>query len=225
MTLLMFFKSLKSGHRTFCPPCGSPKDRLCCFASKLPVKGAEAHMKVKCVRTQLHSGFDFYPAYLDRAAQEALLATLAPLMERAPFFRPTMPKTGKAFSVEMTNLGPLGWVSDKGGGYRYQATHPVTGQAWPAIPQVLLDLWQRVANYPALPQACLVNLYRDGAKMGLHVDSDERDRAAPVVSISLGDSAVFRLGAAKRGGPTSSLKLSSGDVAPPPWCRAVDGSI
>jgi alkylated DNA repair protein (DNA oxidative demethylase) len=167
---------------------------------------------VKCVRNQLHSGFNFYPAYLDRGAQEALMATLAPLIERAPFFRPTMPKTGKAFSVEMTNLGPLGWVSDRDGGYRYQAAHPVTGQAWPAIPQVLLDLWQGVAKYPVLPQACLVNLYRDGAKMGLHVDSDELDRAAPVVSISLGDSAIFRLGGAERGGPTSSLKLTSGDV-------------
>lgn len=162
--------------------------------------------------SQLHSGFDFHPAYLDRPAQEALLATLAPLIEAAPFFRPTMPKTGKAFSVEMTNLGPLGWVSDRDGGYRYQATHPVTGQAWPPIPQVLLDLWRVVANYPVPPQACLVNLYRDGAKMGLHVDGDERDRAAAVVSISLGDSAVFRLGGAQRGGPTSSLKLSSGDV-------------
>jgi alkylated DNA repair protein (DNA oxidative demethylase) len=167
---------------------------------------------VKCVRSQLHSGFDFHPTYLDRAAQEALLATLAPLIEAAPFFRPTMPKTGKAFSVEMTNLGPLGWVSDRDGGYRYQATHPVTGGAWPAIPQVLLDLWQWVANYPVPPQACLVNLYRDGAKMGLHVDADERDRAAPVVAISLGDSATFRLGEAKRGGPTTSLKLTSGDV-------------
>lgn len=165
------------------------------------------------MRNQLHSGFDFHPTYLDRAAQEALLAALAPLIERAPFFRPAMPRTGKAFSVEMTNLGPLGWVSDRDGGYRYQSTHPVTGQAWPAIPQVLIDLWQAVANYPVPPQACLVNLYRDGAKMGLHVDGDERDREAPVVSISLGDSAVFRLGGPQRGGPTSSLKLSSGDVA------------
>lgn len=164
------------------------------------------------MRNQLHSGFDFHPAYLDRPAQEALLATLAPLIESAPFFRPTMPKTGKPFSVEMTNLGPLGWVSDKGGGYRYQATHPVTGQAWPAIPQVLIDLWQAVAHYPVLPQACLVNLYREGAKMGLHVDGDERDRDAPVVSISLGDSAIFRLGGPARSGSTSSLKLHSGDV-------------
>ena len=136
------------------------------------------------MRNQLHSGFDFHPAYLDRAAQEGLLATLAPLIEAAPFFRPSMPRTGKPFSVEMTNLGPLGWVSDRDGGYRYQATHPFTGQAWPAIPKVLLDLWQAVTHYPVLPQACLVNLYRDGAKMGLHVDSDERDRDAPVVSIS-----------------------------------------
>lgn len=140
------------------------------------------------------------------------MASLGPLIARAPFFRPAMPRTGKPFSVEMTNLGPLGWVSDRDGGYRYQATHPVTGQAWPAIPKRLLDLWQAVANYPVLPEACLVNRYRDGAKMGLHVDGDERDRTAPVVSVSLGDSAVFRLGGAQRAGPTSSLKLNSGDV-------------
>lgn len=162
--------------------------------------------------SQLHSGFDFHPAYLDRAEQEALLATLQPLIEAAPFFRPTMPKTGKTFSVEMTNLGSLGWVSDRVGGYRYQATHPVTGVPWPQIPDVLLTLWRQVANYPILPEACLVNLYRTGAKMGLHVDGDERDPKAPVVSVSLGDSAIFRLGGPERGGPTSSLKLNSGDV-------------
>jgi alkylated DNA repair protein (DNA oxidative demethylase) len=167
---------------------------------------------VKCVRNQLHSGFGFYPAYLDLAAQEALLSALTPLIAQVPFFRPTMPRTGKPFSVEMTNLGPLGWVSDRDGGYRYQAAHPVTGQVWPAIPKVLLDLWREVANYPALPQACLVNLYREGAKMGAHLDADERDRDAPVVSVSLGDSAVFRLGGPQRGGPTSFIKVNSGDV-------------
>jgi alkylated DNA repair protein (DNA oxidative demethylase) len=123
-----------------------------------------------------------------------------------------MPKTGKPLSVQMTNLGSLGWVSDKDGGYRYQATHPVTGQAWPAIPQALLDVWAAVSGYPHPPQACLVNLYQNGAKMGLHRDEDEEDRDAPVVSISLGDSAIFRLGGPTRTGPTSSLKLTSGDV-------------
>ncbi|GIU67708.1 hypothetical protein PsB1_1862 [Candidatus Phycosocius spiralis] len=111
----------------------------------------------------------------------------------------------------MTNLGSLGWVSDQAG-YRYQATHPVTGLPWPAIPQALLDIWAAVSGYAPLPQACLVNLYQQGAKMGLHRDENEEDRDAPVVSISLGDSAIFRLGGPERSGPTTSLKLTSGDV-------------
>jgi alkylated DNA repair protein (DNA oxidative demethylase) len=176
-------------------------------------------LKVNCVRSQLHSGFEYYAGFLDRAAQEAILATLEPLLESAPFYRPSMPKTGKPLSVRMTNLGSLGWVSDQAG-YRYQATHPVNGLPWPAIPQALLDIWAKVSGYDHPPQACLVNLYQNGAKMlyqngakmGLHRDEDEEDRDAPVVSISLGDSAIFRLGGPERSGPTSSLKLTSGDV-------------
>jgi alkylated DNA repair protein (DNA oxidative demethylase) len=111
----------------------------------------------------------------------------------------------------MTNLGPLGWVSDKAG-YRYQPAHPETGKPWPTMPQVVLELWQRYAAYPHPPQACLVNFYQQGAKMGLHQDKDEEDFAAPVLSISLGDTAVFRFGGNERGGKTQTLKLSSGDV-------------
>ncbi len=163
------------------------------------------------MRSQLHSGFGYYAGFLERGAQEAILATLEPLLGSAPFYRPTMPKTGKPLSVRMTNLGTLGWVSDQAG-YRYQATHPITGQAWPAIPQALFDIWAAVSGYAHPPQACLVNLYRNDAKMGLHRDEDEEDRYAPVVSISLGDSAIFRLGGPERSGQTSSLKLTSGDV-------------
>jgi alkylated DNA repair protein (DNA oxidative demethylase) len=111
----------------------------------------------------------------------------------------------------MTNLGQLGWVSDRSG-YRYQPLHPDTGQAWPPMPEAILAIWRRVAGYPADPEACLVNMYREGARMGLHQDADEEDFTAPVVSISLGDTAVFRIGGKARGGPTQTLKLSSGDV-------------
>jgi DNA oxidative demethylase len=111
----------------------------------------------------------------------------------------------------MNNLGPLGWVSDRSG-YRYQPTHPETGEPWPAIPERILAIWREVSGYPHEPEACLVNYYRQGAKMGLHRDEDEEDFAAPVVSVSLGDTAVFRIGGAERGGKTESLKLSSGDV-------------
>ena len=126
-----------------------------------------------------------------------------------------MPGNGKSFSVEQTNFGSLGWVSDKAG-YRYQSTHPVTGNPWPEIPQSLLDLWEAVATAPP-PQCCLVNLYREAARMGLHQDRDETVDA-PVVSVSLGDNARFRIGGASlqgkmgRGGPTRSLILTSGDV-------------
>jgi alkylated DNA repair protein (DNA oxidative demethylase) len=112
----------------------------------------------------------------------------------------------------MTNCGPLGWVTDKERGYRYQATHPVTGKPWPAMPLLLLDLWHDIAGYPPPPEACLVNYYAGDAKMGLHQDRDEEDFAAPVLSVSLGDSAVFRVGGQSRKGPTQTFELKSGDV-------------
>lgn len=157
-------------------------------------------------------GFRHLPGYLDGAAQARLAADIAAVVAEAPLFTPTMPRTGKPFSVRMTNCGPLGWVSDKERGYRYQETHPETGKRWPAMPQMLLDLWANVAGYPAPPEACLVNYYAPGAKMGLHRDEDEEDFSAPVVSVSLGDTGVFRLGGKTRKGPTRSFELESGDV-------------
>lgn len=158
------------------------------------------------------TGFVLRSAYLDAAAQRALLAALRAVMAEAPLYQPTMPKTGKPLSARMTNCGPLGWVSDAEGGYRYQKTHPVTGRPWPSMPQAVLDIWRALSGYPAPPQACLVNYYDETARMGLHRDFDEEDFSAPVVSISLGDDALFRLGGKRRDGPTQSFRLSSGDV-------------
>jgi alkylated DNA repair protein (DNA oxidative demethylase) len=154
-------------------------------------------------------GFRWWPGALSAGAQRALLDEILAATEQAPFYRPVMPG-GRPFSVEMTNLGPVGWVSDRAG-YRYQPTHPVTGAPWPAIPGVLLDLWRDLTGWPEPPDACLVNRYRDSARMGLHQDKDEADLTAPVLSVSLGDTAVFRVGAAK-GGPTTSIRLASGEV-------------
>ena len=159
----------------------------------------------------MQPGLKYLPGFLSRDAQDALTGLLRAAVVEAPFFTPVMPRTGRPFSVRMTNLGCLGWVSDRAG-YRYQPTHPETGKPWPAIPDVVLDIWRNVAGYPHDPQACLVNHYREGAKMGLHRDADEEDFSAPVVSISLGDTAVFRIGGPERGGRTETLKLSSGDV-------------
>ncbi len=152
-----------------------------------------------------------YPEYFEKAAQSALLQCIDECLKTAPLFQPVMPRTGKPFSVMMSNCGSLGWVSDRAG-YRYQASHPATGSPWPPIPEPLMRLWTDVADYPHPPEACLINYYRPGARMGLHQDKDEEDFAAPVVSVSLGDSAVFRLGGTTRRGPTRSMRLSSGDV-------------
>jgi alkylated DNA repair protein (DNA oxidative demethylase) len=147
---------------------------------------------------------------LDAEAQASLLTEVLRRVEVAPFYRPMTPG-GKPMRVEMTNFGPLGWVTDARG-YRYQATHPVTGAPWPDIPAVLLKLWDQVAGATAPPDACLVNLYRDGARMGLHQDRDEADFSFPVLSVSLGDTAVFRIGGVSRRDPTPSVGLASGDV-------------
>jgi alkylated DNA repair protein (DNA oxidative demethylase) len=158
------------------------------------------------------AGFRFFPGLLDRDRQRELIAALRAATAAAPFFVPVMPRTGKPLSVRMTNLGALGWLSDRDGGYRYQATHPETGRPWPPIPEMVLDLWRQVADYPHDPEACLVNRYAPGARMGLHQDRDEEDFAAPVVSISLGGTCLFRIGGVRRTDPTRSLKLASGDV-------------
>jgi len=158
------------------------------------------------------SGFVHMPGYFDPRSQAELLREVEEITRRAPFYTPTMPKSGKPLSVKMTNAGSLGWVTDKEGGYRYQPVHPVTGQPWPAIPDLLLRLWEDVAHYPALPEACLINFYGAGAKLGSHVDTDEEDTRAPVVSISLGDDAVFHIGGHKRADPKTRMILRSGDV-------------
>lgn len=156
-------------------------------------------------------GLRHLPGHLPPEDQRQLVEALRAAVAEAPLVTPVMPRTGRPFTVRMTNLGPLGWVSDRAG-YRYQPTHPDTGKPWPPIPAVLLDLWRKLSGYPHDPEACLVNFYHGGAKMGLHRDADEEDFSAPVLSVSLGDTAVFRIGGLERGGKTDTIKLASGDV-------------
>ena len=164
-----------------------------------------------------HQGLDIAPGALwfrealDRPAQEALLAAIRAVIAAAPLFTPRMPRTGKPFSVRMTNCGPLGWVSDAAG-YRYQPFHPDTRRPWPAMPQALLALWTAYAGGAPPPEACLINVYDASARMSLHQDRDEDDLTAPVLSLSLGDTCVFRIGGTARTDPTRSVRLASGDV-------------
>jgi alkylated DNA repair protein (DNA oxidative demethylase) len=157
------------------------------------------------------AGLRVYPGYLDRDRQSALLAAIEEVLVAAPLVTPRMPKSGRPFTVRMSNCGPLGWTSDESG-YRYQKVHPATGRPWPPIPAALVATWDAVALYPHAPECCLINFYGATAKMGLHQDRDEQDFNAPVVSVSLGDSCLFRIGGRGRSGPTRALRLDSGDV-------------
>lgn len=147
--------------------------------------------------------------------EEPLLAALAKIIEAAPF-RYMITPGGHQMSVAMTNCGSFGWVTDRTG-YRYDHLDPDSRQPWPEMPQVFLDLatWAaRKAGYEKFgPDACLINRYDPGAKMGLHQDKDEKDFTAPIVSVSLGLPATFLFGGAKRNDPTQTLALQHGDVA------------
>lgn len=156
------------------------------------------------------NGVAVWPGFLDGPAQGRLLAEVLAVMAAAP---PYSPRTRRGpMSVAMTAAGRFGWWAD-GRGYRYVERHPVTGEPWPPIPDGALAAWRAAAPGARAPECCLVNLYRGAARMGLHQDRDEADLAQPVVSVSLGDEALFRVGGTARGGPTRSAWLRSGDVA------------
>ena len=164
------------------------------------------------MKIEHQKGLIHFPGMLDLNDQKSLLDVIRGVTAKAPLFVPRMPRTGKPMSVKMTNCGELGWVTDAKGGYRYQKTHPENGAPWPEIPQALLEIWSQCSNYEKQPEACLVNFYEPNAKMGLHQDRDEETFDAPVLSISLGDTCLFRHGGINRKDPTRSFKLESGDV-------------
>jgi alkylated DNA repair protein (DNA oxidative demethylase) len=156
-------------------------------------------------------GVAYFPGYLTRAGQEALRDSIRAVLAEAPLYRARMPKTGKPLSVRMSNCGALGWVSDEAG-YRYRPNHPETGRPWPPMPDLLMSAWAELAPVAPPPEACLINFYDADARMGPHQDRDERELSAPVVSLSLGDPALFRIGGLTRNAPTRSLRIDSGDA-------------
>jgi alkylated DNA repair protein (DNA oxidative demethylase) len=160
---------------------------------------------------ELAPGLLFVAGYLDLAGQRALYAEVERALALSPLYRPRMPRSGHPFSVRMTNCGSLGWVSDQNG-YRYQASHPETGEPWPPIPELALFAWRELGAYPHPPQACLINFYDAEARLGLHQDREEDDLEAPVVSLSLGDTGLFRFGGRTRRDPTRRIELQSGDA-------------
>ena len=160
---------------------------------------------------EIADGLLLASGYLSPGGQAEVVAEVRKVVAAAPLYRPVMPRFGRPFSVQMSNCGPLGWVSDKSG-YRYQATHPVSGTPWPEMPEVVAKIWEDLSGYEGSAECCLINYYDDDAKMGLHRDENEEVFDAPVVSVSLGDEALFRFGGPERKDPTKSFRLMSGDV-------------
>lgn len=161
------------------------------------------------VPTMTVRDFRIYKGFLNNAAQTKLVEDVREVVTSAPLFSPMTPY-GRPMSVQMTSAGRVGWVSDRSG-YRYEETHP-SGANWPAIPESIMRIWTELGSATRTPDCCLINFYREGARMGLHQDKDEGDFSWPVVSISLGDDALFRMGGSTRAERTESLWLSSGDV-------------
>ena len=156
------------------------------------------------------NGVKILPGCLSKAEQTDLVAEIREICRKAPLFTQVTPR-GQAMTVRTTAAGQYGWISDARG-YRYSEQHP-NGAPWPPIPQALLRLWADLVPDARAPECCLVNFYREGARLGLHQDKDEADLAQPVLSISLGDDGLFRVGGTERGGKTRSVWLQSGDAA------------
>ncbi len=170
-----------------------------------PFQAARANTPTLTIR-----GVGVFQGWLDPSEQEEMMLLLRQVVGSAPLFSPST-RFGKALSVQMTSAGRYGWFSDRHG-YRYIAGHPAGGR-WPEIPQPILDLWHSLTGLERRPDCCLINFYGEGARMGLHQDRDEADFSWPVVSISLGDDGLFRVGNIEKGGKTESIWLKSGDVA------------
>jgi alkylated DNA repair protein (DNA oxidative demethylase) len=146
--------------------------------------------------------------------QAELARAVAEIAREAPFTHPRMKGKGM-FSAAITNAGDAGWWSDERG-YRYEPAQPGTARPWPKLPAVFVDTVARAVAgtpWPAFASdACLINFYGAGAKMGLHQDKDERDFSQPIVTVSLGDDADFLIGGAKRADPARAIRVRSGDV-------------
>lgn len=180
----------------------------------MPKRSANGYQKALWQEEEgpLPAGFHFQPGYLDAAAQAAVLSDVQGILVEAPLFEQKMPRTGAPLSVRTSNAGDFGWVTDRERGYRYQRIHPVTGIRWPPIPPRLLAIWSETTGEREPANLCLVNFYGAGAKLGLHQDKGDASLAAPVLSISLGDEAIFGFGPESRRSSLRRLELRSGDV-------------
>lgn len=165
-------------------------------------------------RTELGPGAVHLPGWLDLPGQQHLVAAYEEWSAGPVPLRAAVLPGGHPMSVRMVCLG---WHWQP---YRYTRTaEDVNGARVLDLPGWLADLGRRALadayDEPApdyRPDTALVNWYDPGAKMGMHQDKDEV-ADDPVVSLSIGDSGVFRFGnTANRGKPYTDVVLASGDA-------------
>jgi len=162
----------------------------------------------------LPEGVILRPRLFDGPTQAALAAAVRDIAETAPFRHPRTPGQG-VFSAALTSCGRVGWWSDRAG-YRYIPTQPGSSDPWPPMPEIFRTAVRTAAagtRWPDFdPDACLINFYTTGAKMGLHQDRDERDFAQPIITITLGDTADFLVGGPARSDKATAFTFQSGDA-------------
>lgn len=156
----------------------------------------------------------YRPKVASFALQQKLLAAVRDIAREAPFQHPRT-RGGGMTSAAMTNCGDAGWWSDRSG-YRYITRQPGSERPWPPMPDIFREAVGLAAQgtpWPDFqPDACLINFYEAGARMGLHQDRDERDFNQPIVTFSLGDDADFLVGGQTRTEKTTALVVESGDA-------------
>lgn len=130
-------------------------------------------------------------------------------------FRKMMTPNGHYTGVALTNCGDFGWTSDRNE-YRYSSSDPLNNQPWLAIPESFKALAKNAAHVAGFkdfePDACLINQYLIGTKLGSHQDKNEKDFSQPIVSVSIGLSAVFQIFGNQRAGQAINYRLYDGDV-------------
>ena len=151
----------------------------------------------------------FFLNALDEKTQVKITHSISKIIDHSPFFCPRTPRFNKPFNILITNAGKWGWKADAHG-YGYIKTHPLTGKSWTNIPKIFFKIWKHYCSNDQLPNSCLINLYNKKSTLGLHQDKDENDFSIPVLSISLGSSALFNYGNNKS--TIKNICLTSGSV-------------
>lgn len=165
---------------------------------------------------EIAPGAKHFKRYLSDDEQRAVAARCLELGAGDTGFYTPIVRGGKPMSVRMLCLGRH-WNALT---YRYEEVRSDRdARPVPPLPDDLAALARRIAlaaGFAMAPDICIVNWYGAGSRMGLHQDKDESPESlaqgVPVVSVSIGDTALFRMGGLARREPVQTIPLESGDA-------------